>query len=193
MRNVEAKLPCGAATLESVRSRALVAGAPLVGVQLQVDTYFHAPQGRLKLREVAWDGGPREAFLIGYARPDTSGARTSDYQITPVSDPTGLTEVLTSTLGIHVRVAKRRELLWLRHTRIHLDTVERLGTFVEFETLVGASDARRGAEQGLPSITAAEQELGEIADALELDLSRGLAGSYVDLLLAAANDAGDAR
>jgi adenylate cyclase, class 2 len=184
MRNVEAKFPCDAATLAAVRERAQRLGARHAGTLHQVDTYFRAPLGRLKLREVRVEGHPPDAVLIGYTRPDAAGARESTYEMVPVADPAALTAALLATLGVCARVVKVRELWLVRHTRIHLDTVERLGTFVELETLVGDADPRRGGEAGTRDRAAAERELAEIVEGLGLRLDDGLPGSYADLVQA---------
>jgi len=73
MQNLEIK--CAADDLEAVRRLALAAGGHAVGLLRQTDTYFAAPHGLLKLREI--EGSPAE--LIAYRRPDTTGSRTSDY------------------------------------------------------------------------------------------------------------------
>jgi adenylate cyclase class IV len=83
---------------------------------------------------------------------------------------------------VRAQVVKRRELLLLRHTRIHLDTVEHLGTFVELETLVGAAEAGRDGMAGTEDTAAGEHELRAIATALDLPLDAGIPGSYADLL-----------
>lgn len=182
MRNIEAKFPCDATMLALVRERAARLGARHAGTLRQVDTYFRAPLGRLKLREVSAEGQPPYAVLIGYTRPDAAGARESTYEMVPVTDPHALTAALAATLGVRTRVVKVRELLLWRHTRIHLDTVERLGMFVELETLVGDADLRRGGQAGTHDSAAAERELAEVVEGLALRLDEGLPGSYADLL-----------
>jgi adenylate cyclase, class 2 len=185
MRNVEAKFSCDADALRQLRARALALGAQPAGTLRQVDTYFHTLSGRLKLREVTEDQEPLHTTLIGYARADQAGARESAYEMAAIPDPGALLAALGMTLGVRVRVVKRREVLLLRHTRIHLDVVQGLGTFVELETLVGDPDARRGESAAVVDALAAERELIEIADALGLRLADGLAGSYADLLMKA--------
>ena len=71
-RNLELKAvdPDPQATLDA----ALALGAHDEGVLIQRDTYFHAVQGRLKLRE-ARVGGTEFAELIAYARADRTEPR----------------------------------------------------------------------------------------------------------------------
>lgn len=101
------------------------------GVLVQRDTYFHVPNGRLKLREI--EGAPSQ--LIAYDRPEDQAQRFSRYRITEVSDAAGLIAVLEQALGIRGVVAKRRHLYLWQESRIHLDEVEGLGRYLEFEVL----------------------------------------------------------
>ena len=100
--------------------------------QHQIDTYFRCYQGRLKLREIA--GAP--AQLISYQRPDTTEAKQSRYYLIDAPDPVAMLQGLTEALGILVRVEKHREIYFYENVRIHLDRVERLGTFLEFEAVL---------------------------------------------------------
>ncbi|HEV7126253.1 MAG TPA: class IV adenylate cyclase [Ktedonobacterales bacterium] len=189
MQNVEVKLRCTEQTLAQVGARAQALGARLAGRLEQVDTYFVAPRGRLKLREIRAAGRAAEAWLIGYGRPDTTGARVSAYEMVPVHDPAALLATLGGPLGVRVRVEKVRAVWLLRHTRIHLDEVRGLGAFVELETVVvGPAGARRADADddadadGAVDVVAGERELRELVAALGLRLTDGLAGSYADLV-----------
>lgn len=129
-RNVELK--ARAADPDRLRRIANDLGARAAGVENQRDTYFHAPFGRLKLREI--EGQP--AVLIAYARADASHSRRSDYRLAPISDPELTKEALASSLGIRSVVEKRREIYLFRKVRIHLDDVAGQGTFLEFEAVL---------------------------------------------------------
>ena len=106
-------------------------GARDHGLLDQRDTYFHAPRGRLKLREQV----PGGAWLIAYDRADRPEERLSSYRLAAVSEPRGLREALDASLGIELTVHKRRRLLLWRSVRIHLDEVTGLGHFVELEAV----------------------------------------------------------
>lgn len=134
----------------------------------QDDTFFQVPQGRLKLRVHADGAGE----LIHYHRPDTPGPKLSDYQITAVADPDGLREVLGRACGLLGRVVKRRVLVLVGQTRIHLDTVEGLGDFLELEVVLTEGQS---AADGSAIADALLQELGVPPEAR-------LAGAYLDLL-----------
>ena len=92
-----------------------------------------ARHGRLKLR--VEQGGER-AELVGYRRPDSAEASESTYVLAPVDAPDALAEALDAALGTTVVVSKQRRLLLWEGVRIHLDEVEGLGSFVEFEAVL---------------------------------------------------------
>lgn len=106
-----------------------------LGVERQRDTYFSCQSGRLKLREI--EG--REAQLISYDRPDRAGSKASDYRLLEIRDAEttmALREMLAASLGTLVVVDKKREIFLYQNVRIHLDEVDGLGTFLEFEAVV---------------------------------------------------------
>src|SRR6185437_11060341 len=103
------------------------------GTLNQTDVYFDARNGRLKLRTHDNEGGSE---LIAYHRLDATEARESTYLRVPVSDPDSLTNALNAALGRVVVVFKRRQLFLWEGVRIHLDEVEGLGSFVEFEAVL---------------------------------------------------------
>jgi len=131
-RNVELKArnPNPERTLQA----AVAAGARDAGWLTQTDTYFDVPHGRLKLREEAG-----RAHLIAYERPDDPIARESHYRLVPTDDPTGLSDALTAALGVLVVVKKTRHLLLWKNVRIHLDTVDGIGEFIELEAVADST------------------------------------------------------
>lgn len=136
MKNIEFKILCPNGFGEI---KARLSGSSRCrrrGLLHQTDTYFPAADGwRLKLREVV-HSDRRHAELISYFRTNCLSSRQSEYHLVPVSDPEALRRVLASSLGgAQAVVVKERELWIYEHTRIHLDTVEALGTFVEIETV----------------------------------------------------------
>src|SRR5919108_1757941 len=133
MRNVELKArdPDPARTLE----RALALGAEEIGEIRQRDTYFAGARGRLKLREQETDGPPLFDELIEYSRADLTDPRTSTYRRVPVADAAPLREAPDAAYGTLVTVTKRRKLLQWEGVRIHLDEVDDLGSYLEFEAV----------------------------------------------------------
>ena len=165
-RNLELKAVY--ADLDAAAARIGQLGARDGGVEEQIDTYFHAPGGRFKLREIA--GEP--AVLIGYARPDQAGARMCNYHLAPVPDAAALKALLSDVLGVRGVVAKRRHIYLWHNVRIHLDEVAVLGSFIEFEAVLT-----------LPADeAAAPAQLDELCRVFEIAPADHLASSYADLL-----------
>lgn len=169
-RNIEIKARAGDLAQLERRARELGGGAPEELVQ--VDTFYHASTGRLKLRVFA-DG---RGELIQYERPDRDGPKESRYLRVPAADPAALHAVLENALGVRAVVRKRRRVVLVGPTRVHLDEVEGLGAFLELEVVL------------TPTQTAAEGEAiaRELMAALELRAEDLVEGAYVDLLEAAA-------
>lgn len=144
----------------------------------QIDTYYFvektAPNSegctpRLKLREAK---GITAGWLIYYERPNESTSRYSNYQLCEIAEPEALKSLLTLALGVKVIVEKERQIWMFNHTRIHLDTVADLGTFIELETVFqGQSEAEAVAEHRY------------VKAVLRLDTIDPIAGSYSDLVL----------
>jgi predicted adenylyl cyclase CyaB len=151
-------------------ARDLSAGPPQL--LRQVDTYFRCVRGRLKLREIAGE----QSELIAYARSDETAPRTSEFRIVPVLDAAALRAALEQSLGILVVVEKLREISLYRNVRIHLDQVNDLGTFVEFEAMLATPGEHADGERLV-------RELSSQFGLAPQDL---VGCSYSDLLLAAA-------
>jgi adenylate cyclase class 2 len=141
-RNVELKAhdPAPAKTLEACRQL----GAVDCGRLWQRDSYFNTPRGRLKLREQR----PGRCQLIYYHRADQTEERESRYRILAVAEADTIRDFLAESLGVRVTVTKRRRLFLWRSVRIHLDDVDELGCFIEFEA-VAPPDSDLSAEYGL--------------------------------------------
>jgi len=137
-------------------------------VLVQEDTFFHTPRGRLKLRTLAPDRGQ----LIYYERENASGPKPSNYNIYPTSAPDSLKTVLSAGLGVRGVVRKRRLVYMVGNTRIHLDEVEGLGSFLELEVVLSPGESL---EAGVDTATELVTELG----IQESDL---IQTAYIDLL-----------
>jgi adenylate cyclase, class 2 len=142
-------------------------GAAKAGTLLQQDTYFRVPRGRLKLREA----GEGSAELIYYERAETTAERWSRFTREHVGEPGGVKRVLTEAFGILAVVRKKRELYLFKDARIHIDTVDDLGTFVEFEVTAGETPA---------SVATMKQ----LRSAFEIGDESVVKVSYSDLILA---------
>ena len=135
-RNVELKARCE--DLGSAMAVAIALGAVDADRLEQVDTYFQCGDGRLKLRENSSRESGESAELIWYARPDDSSARTSRYLVVDVPNPAAVRDTLDAGLGTRVVVRKSRHLFVWDNVRIHLDDVDELGRFLEFEAVLEA-------------------------------------------------------
>lgn len=134
----------------------------------QEDVFFRSEDARLKLRIF----GPDSGELIRYERANVPDARTSRYTIARTSDPHTLLEILTATLGTVGMVRKIRRLYLVGQTRVHIDEVEGLGTFLELEVVLR------------PGQTEAEGRhiAGQLLAEFAIEPGRLVGEAYVDLL-----------
>jgi len=161
-----------------------IADDPKPTILQQCDTFFHASNGRLKLRQqrhVSLKGDDVEesgltfAELIAYDRTDGEGPKQSTYSKSKIvgSNAKSLEEVLTVSCGVKGIVTKKRHLFLVDQTRIHLDKVEGLeGAFLELEVVMKEGQTE---EEGKKI---AEDLMGKL-NVVEADL---MAGAYLDLL-----------
>lgn len=120
----------------------------------------------MKLRQ---EEGARP-HLIAYERPDRVEERESRYRIIEVDEPEGLKAALRSSLGVKAVVAKERRLFLWEGVRVHLDRVDGLGDFIEFEAVADrASD-----------LSHEETQVASLRRAFEIDEADLVAGSYCD-------------
>jgi predicted adenylyl cyclase CyaB len=80
--------------------------------------------------------------------------------------------LLSAAMGVRAVVRKRRTLLMLDNIRIHLDEVDRLGAFVEFEAVLDATQDPHANTERVRSLVAA----------LELPPDDAITTSYGDLI-----------
>ena len=134
----------------------------------QEDTFFHIPHGRLKLRVI----GPDHGQLIYYQRPDAAGPKRSDYLISVTAEPETLKTALAAALGVRGVVKKQRWLYLVGQTRVHLDQVEGLGSFMELEVVLE------------PGQSAAEGQAiaADLMSQLDIHATDLVEGAYIDLI-----------
>ena len=134
----------------------------------QEDIFFHVPAGRLKLRKFAT--GASE--LIFYRRNNQQGPKLSNYDIFPTMETGSMENILSHALGIRGVVRKIRQLYRIGQTRVHLDTVEALGDFIELEVVLNpdqnSADGERIARRIMDELSITTEDLIDVA--------------YVDLL-----------
>ena len=156
------------ADLDGARVAIEAMNARREGVQEQSDLYYRCTTGRLKLRRI----DATHAELIWYDRPDDAGLRASTYRRVVVPDAEALHAALANALGIRGEVRKRREVWHWHNVRIHLDEVDALGRFIEFEAGID--------EVSDEAISLVRLEV--LGRALGLEEANDVAGSYADLL-----------
>jgi adenylate cyclase len=165
MRNIELKARI--TDSDVTRKQAEAIATEYLGIEHQMDTYFHCRNGRVKLREIEGQA----AQLIWYSRPDTHGPKPSDCQIVPVSDPGRLKVALTAALGTRAVIEKRREIFLWHNVRIHLDEVAGQGTFLEFEAVL----------QPPLDDTAGKAQLEQLARHFGITTANLVSGSYGEM------------
>lgn len=137
----------------------------------QQDVFFNVNKGRLKLRFLS----PSYGQLIFYRRDDIRGPKTSTYSVVETDRPDEFRALLGAAFGERAIVRKQRHLYLVGRTRIHLDSVEGLGNFLELEVVLKESE----------SLIEGEREAGALMEKLGVDARDLIEGAYVDLLAVA--------
>ncbi len=153
---------------EEVRRRLVDAGGLLERTVHQRDVYFDNVVGRLKLRAEM----PGISQLVYYLRPNVKATKESRIRLDPVPPGDNVLAHLSNTLGIKIVVEKTRQIYRWQDTQVHIDLVEGLGEFLEFEHEVAdASDVGPWHERLMEMLV----ELGGSRDDL-------IEGSYSDMM-----------
>ncbi|XP_011862877.1 PREDICTED: uncharacterized protein LOC105559300 [Vollenhovia emeryi] len=136
----------------------------------QHDIFFKTDEGRLKLRKFK-DGTGQ---LISYKRPDVTGPKLSTYELVEINpDMVKLvTENLSRSNGVLGVVKKTRLLFKVGQTRIHIDQVDGLGSYLELEVVM---------QQG-QDVEAAQKIANDLMQALFVKGEDLIAQAYIDLL-----------
>ncbi|PIO71561.1 putative adenylyl cyclase CyaB [Teladorsagia circumcincta] len=139
----------------------------------QHDVFYSSPEGRLKMRTVEEDKVVRSE-LIWYDRPDIAGPKESKFYKLDVPEKIfeTLSSLLQCSMGIKGEVKKTRTLFMCGRTRIHIDSVEGLGDYMELEVCLSEQES---AVDGEKEAKAIKEKLGIIDDDL-------LEGAYMDML-----------
>jgi adenylate cyclase class IV len=166
LRNIEIKARVESLETLAARAAALAADGPLEMVQ--DDTFFPCSAGRLKLRDFLNGTGE----LIFYRRANERGPKESFYLRSPTTSPASLREALILAYGQLGRIKKHRTLFIVGRTRIHLDNVANLGTFLELEVVLQDDES--------PGIGV--REAAELMKALDIGPQQLIECAYIDLL-----------
>lgn len=165
---VELKVQVGG--LAKVRDKLVRCGAARLSVLRQIDTYYAVPKGRLKFRETQ---GEVDGKLVYYERENVAEIRESLVFLITISQPKEFKRILDRILAIKTVVAKTREVYILEGVRVHLDNVDGLGSFVEFERATSMDSKQHGRDM---------KQLEELGDRLGLALQNLEPLSYGDLV-----------
>ena len=141
-------------------------GASFSKIMKQTDTYYRINNCKLKLREISGE----KSELIYYDRQGEEKWQ-SDYLIAEVNDSRNHKKILEMLFDVMVVVKKKRILYLLDNARIHIDEVEGLGSFIEFEVIIGDNE-----DQALNLLKKLKDHFVVSEDALFKE-------SYSDLLL----------
>jgi len=151
------------------KARALLQGAEHVGTFRQVDTYFSLGERRLKLRTFE---GQADGQLVYYERPDQGGVKESRVLLAALPDGPAVLEILRRTFPVKAEIRKTREVYRFQGVQVHLDVVQGLGRFLEFEkTVTDDTDLEEG-----------RKRLEELRGYFQIPEEDVMASSYSDLL-----------
>lgn len=138
-------------------------------VLYQRDTFFAVPEGRLKLRQLS----ENEGDLIFYRREDIAGAKASHFLAAKTRHPNEVRQIFADRLSILGEVIKTRRLYFVGQSRIHFDSVEGLGHFIELEVVLREDQSH---EEGHAVARELQEKLGVATEDL-------IGVAYLDLLL----------
>lgn len=166
--HINYEFKAGCTNIEALELKLKELDPLFVGTDHQTDTYFHVPNGRLKLRE-----GNIENALIHYERTNTAGAKQSNVHLYQHQPDVNLKDILIKALGVKAIVDKKRKIYFIGNVKFHFDEVKGLGSFVEVEAI--DKDGTIGLEKLKEQCNAYVQLFGITADQF-------IAESYSDLL-----------
>lgn len=167
IRNFEFKAKVN--DLEKYENKLLSLNPRFVGIDYQIDTYFNALQGRLKLRE-----GNIENSLINYDRKNILGSKESQIILYQHEPNIGLKNILIKQLGVKIIVEKKRKIYFIENIKFHFDSVEKLGSFIEVEAIDSKEEF---------SIEELKKQCDTFFDFFELTTQNIIDKSYSDLMM----------
>ncbi|MEN9997494.1 MAG: hypothetical protein RI922_484 [Bacteroidota bacterium] len=160
--------------LEMLEQKLLSLNPIFQGLDHQIDTYFNATSGRLKLRE-----GNIENSLIYYDRQNVQEAKESHIILYQHAPSKSLKDILIKQLGIKVIVDKKRKIYFIDNVKFHFDQVDQLGTFIEVEAIDTKDEF---------TIEQLKKQCDEYFNFFELSDDQLIDQSYSDLLISLNNE-----
>jgi len=168
-KKINVELKAWVPSLKGLASSLINLGGRRIGSFRQIDTYFAAPKGRLKIREMDHGGSQ----LVYYLRKNSRGPKVSNVYLTFLSEPDIVKSILSMILGVKSVVKKRRQIFRIKGVQVHLDHVDGLGSFIEFEKVVKAEDSE---------ISEARKQLERLLSALGIPRENLQTSSYGELV-----------
>lgn len=142
----------------------------------QKDTFYYSQKGRLKIREFSYKNDPE---LIHYHRLDTPESKLSSFHKMKIMDTVSMKKILEESNGSIGIIGNKRTLYMYDKTRIHLDSVEDLGEYLEIEVqlegLEKTIDYAKLIEDG-------KKLISFLIEKLEIQNEKFIDCSYFDLL-----------
>lgn len=169
MQNVEFKAELR--DIELARSVALTLGARHVGTMQQTDTYYRAADLRFKKREVP---GLMTEYIL-YKRADRTRPKISQYDV--FTEEQARARFGEAAMTPWVVIRKTRDLYLLDNVRVHLDRVEGLGDFLEFEAVVSPAH----------NVAACHASIARLRQAFLTTLGEAISCGYLELLTGRTN------
>ncbi len=155
--------------IEKYENKLLTLNPKFQGLDHQIDTYFNAQYGRLKLRE-----GNIENSLINYDRENVSGSKESQIILYQHEPNVALKNILIRQLGVKIVVDKKRKIYFIDNVKFHFDVVENLGTFIEVEAIDSKEEF---------TIEELKEQCDKYFDFFELTQNNIIDKSYSDLIM----------
>jgi predicted adenylyl cyclase CyaB len=153
----------------SIREKLRNLKARHLGTFHQTDIYFDTPKGRLKLRQ--FDN--QKTQLIYYERENLFKPKRSHVFVLELPESKAIVAFLKKILKVKATVKKTREIYLYQRTQIHLDSVDSLGYYVEFER--GTPNTKKEMENSV-------KILERLMETLEINPKNLEKSSYSDLV-----------
>ncbi len=164
MQNVEYKAELR--DIDLARTIAAALRVPYVMTSQQVDTYYRIPDARLKKRQIE---GSLVEFIF-YSRINRIRPKLSQFTI--YSEHQARERFGAELPPVWKVVKKIREIYMSDGVRVHLDTVDGLGGFIEFEALVCPER----------NLARCHEAIDKLRKAFAPAMGEAIACSYVDLI-----------
>ncbi len=162
MQNLEIKIEL--TNFDEILAALKNINAEFVDILEQKDIYYRKSNGILKLRRVN-----RNYEFIFYNRDESADNRWSNYSILKIADQNA-ESFFNEIFQKEIIVEKTRKLYLYKNTRVHLDSVHNLGSFLELETIVVDGQEK------------AKHEFDYVYSSLSLSKYKEVRASYRDLL-----------